>query len=169
MIVPVGAIRVGRNENLVIQVVGSGTMRESATVAAFAEHCLAAGATRVRVDLSRCVYLDSTFLGTLLSVKRSIGRLSEGSFALLAPTAECRELLQRMKLDQVFPIEDARLAEPSDWTNLPCQAPEGDRFETNVITAHQELANVEGPCGAAFRALADSLTKEFELRAKGRA
>ncbi len=168
MFVPIGVVRVGRSENVLIQVEGSGTMRESPAMAQFTERSLAGGATSVRVDLSRCVYVDSTFLGTLLSMKRSVGRLAQGSFALVAPATECWQLMQRMKLDRVFPVESAIPAEPAAWTELDCPSPDADDFEAKVITAHQELANVEGPCGAVFRPVADRLTKEHELRAKTR-
>jgi hypothetical protein len=137
-------------------------MAQSLPLRRCAEGCLAAGATTLHIDLSLCTYLDSTFLGTLLRLRHGRGAACQ-TFALLTPSIECLELLRKMRLDCVLPI-GAGCAPPGPWTELGDESADVDAFQRTVVQAHQQLAELPGPAGEPFRAVARLLTKEMEAR-----
>jgi anti-sigma B factor antagonist len=61
--------------------------------------------TRVAVDLSAVEFLDSTGLGTLVSLLKMMGE--RGILALAGPRPAVRRLLQVTQLDRVFRLFDS--------------------------------------------------------------
>jgi anti-anti-sigma factor len=156
-----GTVRVHRHDRtLTFQVEGWGTMAHSLPLRRFAEQSLAAGVTAIRVDLRRCKYMDSTFLGTLLFLKRAAERRCQGDFALLSPSPECGRLFQQMGLDTVYPVVAAEEPAADAWTELTGGTEDVPAFQRNVVQAHQELADLPGPAGEPFRAVMRCLERE---------
>jgi anti-anti-sigma factor len=162
MAAPQGIIRVHQDgPTVTFQVEGWTTMKQSLSLRRFAEQCLAAGATTLQVDLRRCTFMDSTFVGTLLFLKRAVHRKEHGEFTLLAPSAECGKLFRQMGLEGVFPTAAAE-GPAGPWTELTSEGEDGGAFKRNVVQAHQELASLPGPAGDAFRAVVRCLGQEAE-------
>jgi anti-anti-sigma factor len=163
MAVPQGIVRVHQHAHTVLfQVDGWTTMNQSLSFRRFGEQCLAAGATALRVDLRRCTFMDSTFMGTLLFLKRAVHKKENGEFTLLSPSAQCRKLIKQMGVEGVFPIEDTEEPAGCPWCELPSDGKDHPAFKQNVLQAHQELADLEGPSGGPFRAVVQCLTEEME-------
>ena len=155
-------MRVQQYEHTVtFQPEGHATMHHSPSVRRFAEQCLTDGMTVLYVDLRHCTHMDSTFLGTLLFLKRLVERQNEGKFALLSPSPQCYRLLQQMGLDRIFPIVGMEDSGAGTWAELPSKPEDVAAFKRNVVQAHQELGRLEGPTGETFRELADQLAQEF--------
>src|SRR5579862_6413419 len=74
------------DKTLTFQPDGRATMHQSLPLRQRAEQALAAGVQAVRVDLRRCTYMDSTFLGTLLFLYRTMAPKGPGAFALVSPS-----------------------------------------------------------------------------------
>src|SRR5688500_13982427 len=95
-----------------VQVAGAGTMLESPMVNAFAEEVMRDRTQRVIVDLASCTYLDSTFLGGLVSLLKRHGRDSTPQtaggprFAIHAPEPQRRALFSVSRLDTILPFID---------------------------------------------------------------
>jgi len=158
-----GMIRVQQHEHTVtFQPEGHATMHHSPSVRRFAEQCLADGMTVLHVDLRHCTHMDSTFLGTLLFLKRLVERREDGKFALLSPSPQCHRLLQQMRLDTIFPIVRIEDSGAGTWDELPSKPEDVAAFKRNVVQAHQELGCLEGPAGETFRELASGLASELE-------
>jgi anti-anti-sigma factor len=158
-----GSIRVYQHEQTVtFQVEGQATMHHSPAVRRYAEQGFTSGVTMLYVDLRRCIHMDSTFLGTLLFLKRLVERREQGSFALISPSPQCRQLLRQMALEKVFVIMDQEELAASDWTELTSGPEDMVAFKRNVVQAHQELGRLEGPAGETFRELAVQLAQELE-------
>jgi anti-anti-sigma factor len=134
----------------------------------FAECCLAAGATTLRVDLRRCTFMDSTFMGTLLFLKRAAHQKEKGEFVLVSPSPQCCKLIKQMGVEGVFPIEQAEEPAGCRWCDLPSDAKDQPAFKENVLQAHQELAQIEGPASEPFRAVVRCLTQEMEEAARAK-
>lgn len=159
---PPSVVRVCRAGNtLHCQVEGWGTMAHSLALRRFAEQSLESGADAMDVDLRRCQYLDSTFLGTLLALGRSYGCRQPHGFALLAPAPECLELLHKMKLDLLLPIHAEAEATCDHWHELPSTEPD-IALQRCVLQAHQELANAPCPGKRTFANIAEALSKELD-------
>ena len=104
----------------------------------------------MRVDLSGCEHVDSTFVGTLLVLKRLVSSREQGDFALVAPTPRCGEALKVMGLDGVFPLAMPEEVAGCRWEELPGGPADVEACKVNVVRAHEELAGLDGAAGAAF-------------------
>jgi anti-sigma B factor antagonist len=163
MAAPQGTIRFHQDDQMLLfQVDGWATMSQSLSLRRFAEHALAEGARRVWVDLRRCTYLDSTFLGTLLFLHRAALRLGGREFRLISPSCECAKLLQQMGVTEVFPVFDMEEAAPSSWTVLTKGSDDKQHLQRNVLEAHEELACLPGAAAERFRAVVRCLAKDME-------
>ena len=83
-----GTIRLHRQgQTATFQVTGLGRMYQSLPVRRFCEQYLSEGMTTFRLDLRHCTYLDSTFLGTMLLLRRLIERRHGSQFLVVSPSA----------------------------------------------------------------------------------
>jgi anti-anti-sigma factor len=170
MTTPQGVVRFHQHgPAATFQVDGWTTMNQSLSFRKAAEQCLAAGTTVLRVDLRRCTFMDSTFIGTLMCLKRAAHRRPQGEFVLVSPSAQCCQLFKQMGLEGVFPtVTEDEMAAPC-WTELKGGADDVGAFRRNVVQAHEELARLEGPAGEPFRAVVRCLAQESEGEGTGRA
>jgi anti-anti-sigma factor len=166
MAAPQGILSMHQNGSTVyFRVEGWGRMAQGLALRRTGDKCLAGGATILRVDLRRCTYLDSTFLGTLLYLQRAIRCKPQGEFALVCPSPECCKLLDQMDLEDFFNIvttvDDAA---PSNWTQLCCEMESPESFKPKVIDAHKELACLPGKAGEVFREVVHGLEKDQQAQ-----
>jgi anti-anti-sigma factor len=157
-----GSVRVYQHDQAVtFQVEGQATMHHSPAVRQYAEQSLTVGTTALSVDLRRCIHMDSTFLGTLLFLKRLVERGEEGTFVLISPSSQCRQLLREMGLEKIFTVVNAEELAPDVWIELKSGPGDLTAFKRNVVQAHQELGRLEGPAGETFRVLATEMAQEL--------
>jgi hypothetical protein len=107
--------------------------------------------------------MDSTFLGTLLHLQRSLANQG-GEFTLVSPSSSCCRLLQQMGLDDVFPTVTAADPLASKWDEICCDIEGPEAFKYKVIEAHQELASLPGKAGEPFRQVVRGLMQDMEAR-----
>lgn len=162
MVTSQGVVRVHQQgQMLTVQIEGRATMQESPSVRRLAEYCLAHKTTVLHLDLRHCTHMDSTFVGTLLFLKRAVARQEQDEFALISPSPQCYRCLQQMGLDEFFPIMTEGEPEASVWTELKSEADDLTALKCNIVQAHQELAKLTGPAGEPFRTLAGALAREL--------
>jgi anti-anti-sigma factor len=149
---------------IVFQIEGRGTMKQAPALRGRAESALADGVRRLQVDLRRCQYMDSTFLGTLLLLMREVGRREQGEFALVSPSPDCRQLLEKMQLARVYSIVELDELPAYLWSDLPADMDDSECFDRVVVEAHQELAATPGAPNAMFAALAKRLMDEWKAK-----
>lgn len=150
------------------QVDGWGRMTHSLSLRRYAEKALGEGATALRVDLSHCTHMDSTFLGTLLCLKRQL-ETGGGAFVLVNPSPQCCQVLRQMAVEGLFTVQTEDEPAADGWTELCGDMQDVEGFRRNVAHAHQELANLDGPAGAQFREVMRSLAQELgDARGQGR-
>jgi anti-anti-sigma factor len=156
-----GTIRFHQDsQDLHLQVEGNATMTHSLGLRRFVEEALAGSVRRLRFDLRRCTYMDSTFLGTLLFLQRASRRLEGGQFQLVTPSCQCADLLQKMGVFDMFAIDKEERPEPASWTTLPGHTEDKKSFQRNVVEAHEALATLPGAAGEPFRAVVRCLAKD---------
>jgi anti-anti-sigma regulatory factor len=138
-------------------------MRQSLPVRQLAEQGLAQGMRVLRIDLRHCTYLDSTFLGTLITLQRAACRMTERRLVLVSPSQNCCRLFQQLGVDDVFATEAAEEpGQPEAWTELKCERDDACAFHrSNVVQAHVELASLGGKAGQTFGEVARKLTREM--------
>jgi hypothetical protein len=105
--------------------------------------------------------MDSTFLGTLLYLQRTLAGRAHADFALVAPSAECRRLFTEMGIAEVLPVVQEQ---PPDGTWIQLVDPADDPFalRNQMLQAHQELARIPNASGDQFRAVMACLRPECE-------
>ena len=154
-----------REDRVLLRVVGRATASVCPELRHFAENCFADGVRRVGVDLGECTHFDSTFVGTLLFLKRRSSGGEEAGFALTAASPACNVLLRKMAVAQLFPlVEDDNPGTDARWTELNAELnPQRvSEFKQNIVDAHQELAKLNGSVGEQFKAVADACSREHE-------
>jgi anti-anti-sigma regulatory factor len=157
-----GSIRVCQDcRSVTFQVVGWGRMHQSMPLRRLSEQLLSEGITSLRVDLRHCTYIDSTFLGTLLTLRRASKKVPQAEFLLISPSAECCKLFHQMGVEDCLPAVCSP-EQTGEWLELPCEASDVDTFNRNVLQAHQELANLGGRAGQAFQVVARCLEKDCQ-------
>lgn len=144
----------------IFRVVGPATIGESALLRQAAEERLDQGAAGLRVDLSECAWMDSTFLGMLLVLARRAERSRQGArLSIASPSAECRRVLDDTGVADL--LEIASTAEPQGpWTELLGPIDDVEALRRNVLSAHQQLAQLPGDAGAEFREVARALSDD---------
>lgn len=163
---PIGTVKVGRTaDGYCVRVEGRGTMRESPGVMEFAAGTLGRGAG-VAVDLTACEYLDSTFLGCLLSLyKRGQGAAGTGGsangFVIAAPADRRRRLLGPTRLDAVLRSADAPPPVVGEWVDLSAADLSPAELSRHVMDCHRRLAEVDGPNRDAFQRIADQMARDL--------
>jgi len=162
MMVSPGTIRYGRTGDcLLFHVQGRGVMAHGVPLRQLAEQMLEAGVQRIVLDLRDCTYMDSTFIGTLWSIRRLL--LSRGlpPPLLVAPSNHCVKNLQEMASYEGFPIgTEAELPPEPTWTPLSLEGVDPIAFRRNAIEAHENLAALEGPERAKMEAVVRCLQGE---------
>jgi anti-anti-sigma regulatory factor len=158
------AIRASQwGDALELQVEGRGTMQQCPGLRRWVEARLARGARSIRVDLSRCSHLDSTFVGTLLVLNRRLVAAGGGPIVLSVPSAASAKVLAQMHVQEQF-LLSTEPPGPRQWQEeLPVEANVATSygFKQNVVEAHQELGRMEGPNAAQFRELAEQMAAEL--------
>jgi anti-anti-sigma factor len=150
---------------VIFEVRGRGTIAQSAPLRRKAGELLTTADNTLLVDLRHCTYMDSTFLGTLLYLKRVVESLG-GRFALISPSPACQDELRQMGLDQVLPMVEAPEPPAEQMQALDTGESDLELFRRNLMEAHQELAHLPGPSGTPFREVAALLTQDWQAKRK---
>lgn len=144
------------DQTLTFCVEGRATMLHSLPLRRVADRAINGGASVVRVDLRGCTHMDSTFLGTLLTLKKILER-GGGQLQLLAPSPSCERILHQMGLSDILTACDAPAETHTDWQEVPCDPVDSNSFRRNVVQAHEELARLPGDSGDQFKAVVRSI------------
>jgi anti-sigma B factor antagonist len=147
-------------------VIGQVTCHHSPAMRQYAEDADAAGATRAQVDLSDCTYCDSTFLGTLLGLKRRFDRHNKGGLRLICPSSPLRQMLAQFGAERLFEVvEHGKKSDiQTTWQQLECQVERANtpRFKRNVVEAHEELVAAGGELAKRFGPVAEAVRQELD-------
>ena len=135
-------------------------MHESAAFQKAAKSLLKSGAGRVVFDASECEYLDSTFLGSLISIQKYAEALG-GDFCIAASSDKRIKLFSTSSLDHYLHFAEQELADPVELTTLDVDNLEPSALGRHVAVCHSELADRGGKDSAAFRSIAEQLKKEL--------
>jgi len=150
-----GIVRFHQQERtLTFRVEGRATMAQSTPLRRCAERAVEAGATRILIDLRSCSYMDSTFLGTLLTLRKILASRHLNDLVLITPSEACCRILQQMGLIDVLTMQSTEIDPSTQWNELGTEAPDAGTFKRTIAQAHEELANLPGPAGEQFKAVA---------------
>jgi anti-anti-sigma factor len=157
-------LNVARTEDgYLIRVEGKGTSQDSPALAAFVRQYLQSEQEpRITVDLSDCEYLDSTFLGCLLTLHRQCQDQSPASLTVIADQEQRAKLLFPTRVDSVLQISEAAPQAVSSFLRLDPTELDKRAYGWHVLETHRALASVKGPGSQLFEQIANSLSRELE-------
>ena len=94
------------------------------------------GADGILVDLSRCSYMDSTFLGLLVTLNRRYCIPRGTKLGIYKPTTQCSQLIAEIGLNELVAIHWKDRESPANSVRLKVE------HEVNaglILKAHEEL------------------------------
>jgi anti-anti-sigma regulatory factor len=146
-------------------VVGRATASHSPALREYAENALSAGATQVQIDLRDCTHCDSTFLGTLVGLRKAFAGHGCEAIRLVRPSDAVRHILAQMCADRLFSIVEKAASANCDttWEQLEedCGRAQPFRFKQTVAEAHQALAGANPALAERFGPLAEAMQQEL--------
>jgi anti-sigma B factor antagonist len=158
---PAGYIEVARQEGMVLlRIHGLGNMNISLTLQDFARASLEAGYTHFAIDLDPCEGMDSTFMGTLVSMEGLV-REQGGWLCLINVSAENRRLLKMIGVWGLIPVRERFPLVAFETEHLePDENPE--RRIDHIRAAHEHLVAVDERNRERFGRFLETLEKEIE-------
>jgi len=154
-----------RDETVHVRIDGRAVAHDCPALRRYVESAVRNGCRKVLVHLQRCEHFDSTFLGTLLCLKKFTTQNNPVDLRLVKASHEAQSILKRMGAAALFDSEDDReCPEQGPWAI--CEPEQAGNctfdFKQNVVQAHQQLAEVEGPLGATYRQIAEMAARDLE-------
>ena len=153
---------------LALRVRGHGTWREAHALSAWVEKAIEARTKGAAIDLGQAPYLDSTFVGTIVGVQRTLKRRSAGEAVLYGVAGKLRAILDELRVGAV--IRDIRAgAFPYDveWSPLSSAEPGRDELTRHVLAVHEFLMEIEESNVPRFEKGVDMLRAELDAEAAG--
>ncbi len=155
---------IGRIANgLVVRIVGRGTMQESLAFRAAVAPGLETAV--VIFDATHCGYIDSTFLGCLIWVKKACEQTAACRFFIAASSATRVKLFSTSSLDGYFDFVDASPEPLGKFVKIDIEKLDPKELGRHVMRCHELLADMGGSKARAFKAVADRLAKELGEKA----
>jgi anti-anti-sigma regulatory factor len=153
------------SQGIILRILGRGTMQESPALRAVVEQ--SPGAAVVVFDATECDYVDSTFLGCLIWIKKACESAPQRRFVIAASAATRVRLFSTSSLSHYFDFIDA-CPEPLDkLVTIDVTKLDPQSLGRHVMRCHELLADMGGDKAKAFKSVADRLA--VELGAKGSA
>ncbi len=146
----------------VVSIEGNGTLCESHAFHQFVSQCHDGDELSLVVDLQTCQYLDSTFLGCLVSLHRRYRDLTSGQFTIAASDERVETLLKPTQLHKLLRIVDHPPETIGQSVIISSDRTTADDLGRHVMECHRLLCEIEGPCQEAFRRVAEQLAREFD-------
>lgn len=109
-------------------------------------------------DLSRCLYMDSTFIGLLVAIDRKLQKGSGGRLHVVDPSPECLDLFRQLGLEDILLVETGDLRLP-EMRGL--DAPSGRPGADFVLRAHEALMETSEQARRKFGMLRDVLERKL--------
>jgi len=170
---PVAPIYVGQLQNGVVwvRVEGKGSFQNSHGMKKFAALMITKGANQFVIDLENCPVMDSTFMGTLVGIKKSLGTDNQGNLEIINANSRNTQLLVSLGIDLLLKLD----TEGSAWAEIRNQISNDIQNEQHLdmtemskeeniqqsLEAHQNLSNANKNNVPRFRDVIHFLEQEL--------
>lgn len=164
----VGDLQVGS----LAKVIGRGTMEFcSELFDKMVAKISAAGACNhytIYFDLSECYYMDSSFIGVIVSLEKRLKKDCDGGVVILNPTDKVKEILNTMGLFEILPIEEnERVSNVSLSEDIHQKLSKDYNDIKLLLESHQSLMEVNSANRKRFGLVEEMLKKELERNKDG--
>ncbi len=154
-------LTVGRTSTgFLIALEGRGTLFQSPVFQELVERCLGEEKSKVVVTLCHCEYLDSTFLGCLVSLHRKHNTTGYVRLEIDAPPKQRSGLLHHVNLDSYLAFADSTPNLVGEPVEVELTTPDREDIGKHVEQAHRHLAELGGAEAAKFERIAQLIAGE---------
>ena len=144
-----------------IRVNGHGTMRESLAVHEFADGFLGENGVTLTIDLNACQFLDSTFLGCLVSLHKRCEQKTPQGFRVAASEQKVKALLEPTRIHTLFSVTEDSEDVVGECVAITSEVQEPRDLGRHIMKCHRQLADIDGPDQDVFQRIADRLAREL--------
>ena len=159
-----GRIEVGNTGSQVrIRVYGRATHLISQPLREYGNQMIRRGYREFVVDLSNCVYLDSTFAGVLAGMSVKL-KEQAGSVTLYKTPERCKELVATLGIEPLFSFDAEPAPAPApdaQLQQLPMAARSREAWAGTILEAHRLLAEAERANEGRFEDVVEFLKAEM--------
>lgn len=113
----------------------------------------------IYLDLSECLYMDSTFMGVIVTMTKKLKAKSGNILCLYRPSQECLGLLKNLGILKLLKIENEAMTWPSTMDFVSGKTKTDSAL---VYQAHEELSQISPENRDKFKVLQELLIKEIE-------
>ncbi|MCF7791962.1 MAG: STAS domain-containing protein [Victivallales bacterium] len=162
-------ITVSRNNNgYVIKVTGRATFDCSAPLRNFAENIVAGSVEKIYVDLSECLWMDSTFMGTL-SMLGLNAKMANIEVVIINITNKNFCLLKELGVDKLFKFNNHKepvsiKKERDDLPGCPEKKTDQEDMDDTILKAHKTLMEVDEKNVGKFQDVVEMVEKDINKR-----
>ena len=152
---PVAPIYVGQLQNgaVWIRVEGKGSFQNSQGLKEFATLMITRGSNQFIIDLENCPVMDSTFMGTLVGIKKSLVADNKNNLEIINANSRNTQLLVSLGIDLLLKLDTDGNAWPEIRNKISNHIQNGQYLdiaemskEENIqqsLEAHQNLSNAD--------------------------
>ncbi|MBL8950576.1 MAG: STAS domain-containing protein [Myxococcaceae bacterium] len=140
-----GRVLVGTpSGHVLIRVEGRGTHMNSQPLRDFVMEMVREGYLEFDLDLTDCLYVDSTFAGVIVALSLQVRETSGGRVAVFGANSRCREQLHTLGIEHLFDLKDEVPAlDKSDMETLPWPFRSEEAWGETILEAHRTLASID--------------------------
>jgi anti-anti-sigma factor len=113
----------------------------------------------VHVDLSQCEYMDSTFMGLLVGIRKALKAIEGAALYLHAPDATCRELLKSVGILSIAIVTEDVPEFPPLLVNTAAAEELKPEF---ILNSHEDLMELSEENRRRFAGLRAVLKKSIQ-------
>jgi anti-anti-sigma factor len=150
-------------ERAVVRITGRANCLSSVPFKQVINGLIERGRRAFTLDLSDCQLMDSTFLGVLVGLNRTLGQAGpDGGFSLYQPTEPVRILLDNLGILELFStaesLDQAEAAEPVEAG----EAPDKTELTRTSLEAHQTLTDANPENAVRFKEVTRFLEEDLK-------
>lgn len=147
-----------------VKVIGRGTMEYCSELFDFLINKIEKeNVSEIYFDLSSTTYLDSSFIGVIISIHKKTKKLHNSDIIILNPSDKVKEILNTMGLMEIIPIQ-----EDQNIYNIELTQEISKKLEKNykdiklLLESHQNLMELNAENKKRFSLVEEMLKKELE-------
>lgn len=148
----------------IVKVIGKGTMEYcSELFQMLSEKIDNEPIKNIYFELSEAIYLDSSFIGVIVSIQKKLNKMKEATLILLNPSQKVKDILSSMGLIDILPLQ-----EDATYKNIEIKGEVKKRLEKNykdikiLLESHQNLMEINPENKKRFSLVEEMLKRELE-------
>jgi len=151
-------------DGYIVKVIGKGTMEYCPELFQLLSEKIDKEATKnIYFELSEAIYLDSSFIGVIVSIQKKLKKIKGATLILLNPSQKVKDILSSMGLMDILPLQ-----ENLTYKNIEAKGEIKKRLEKNykdikiLLESHQNLMEINPENKKRFGLVEEMLKKELE-------